>query len=98
MRADGGEAVEVRKHEGLAEGANEEDGRHGLRGCSEVKRRGRPPWSPRMKRTAAMRAGPDAEQAAKEGRRGPKGRRRSSTPGNQSQPSEDGRHGLLVAE
>ena len=54
MRADGGEAVEVRKHEGLAEGTNEEDGRHGLRGCSEVKRRGRPPWSPRMKRTAAM--------------------------------------------
>ena len=36
MRADGGEAVEVRKHEGLAEGTNEEDGRHGLRGCSEV--------------------------------------------------------------
>ena len=36
MRADGGEAVEVRKHEGLAEGPNEEDGRHGLRGCSEV--------------------------------------------------------------
>ena len=24
MRADGGEAVEVRKHEGLAEGTNEE--------------------------------------------------------------------------
>ena len=36
MRADGGEAVEVRKREGLAEGTNEEDGRHGLRGCSEV--------------------------------------------------------------
>ena len=36
MQADGGEAVEVRKHEGLAEGTNEEDGRHGLRGCSEV--------------------------------------------------------------
>ena len=36
MRADGGEAVEVRKQEGLAEGANEEDGRHGLRGRSEV--------------------------------------------------------------
>ena len=36
MRADGGEAVEGRKHEGLAEGTNEEDGRHGLRGCSEV--------------------------------------------------------------
>ena len=30
VRADGGEAVEVRKHEGLAEGPNEEDGRHGL--------------------------------------------------------------------
>ena len=36
MRADGGEAVEVRKREGPAEGTNEEDGRHGLRGCSEV--------------------------------------------------------------
>ena len=36
MRADGGEAVEVRKREGLAEGTNEEDGRHGLRGRSEV--------------------------------------------------------------
>ena len=36
MRADGGEAVEVRKHEGPAEGTKEEDGRHGLRGCSEV--------------------------------------------------------------
>ena len=36
MRADGGEAVEVRKQEGLAEGTNEEDGRHGLRGRSEV--------------------------------------------------------------
>ena len=36
MQADGGEAVEVRKQEGLAEGTNEEDGRHGLRGCLEV--------------------------------------------------------------
>ena len=36
MHADGGEAVEVRKQEGLAEGTKEEDGRHGLRGCSEV--------------------------------------------------------------
>ena len=36
MRADGGEAVEGRKQEGLAEGTNEEDGRHGLRGRSEV--------------------------------------------------------------
>ena len=36
MRADGGEAVEVRKREKLAEGTNEEDGRHGLRGRSEV--------------------------------------------------------------
>ena len=36
MRADGGEAAEVRKQEGLAEGTNEEDGRHGLRGRSEV--------------------------------------------------------------
>ena len=49
MQADGGEAVEVCKHEGLAEDTNEEDGRHGLRGRSEVdelvrmrsKRRGR---------------------------------------------------------
>ena len=46
MQADGGEAVEVRKHEGLAEGTNEEDGRHGLRGCSEVGElvRMRRPW------------------------------------------------------
>ena len=36
MRADGGEAVEVRKREKLAEGTNEEDGHHGLRGRSEV--------------------------------------------------------------
>ena len=36
MHADGGGAVEVRKQEGLAEGTSEEDGRHGLRGCSEV--------------------------------------------------------------
>ena len=36
MWADGGEAVEVRKREGPAKGTSEEDGRHGLRGCSEV--------------------------------------------------------------
>ena len=36
MHADGGGAAEVRKQEGLAEGTSEEDGRHGLRGCSEV--------------------------------------------------------------
>ena len=36
MQADGGEAVEVRQHQGLAEDTDEEDGRHGLGGCSEV--------------------------------------------------------------
>ena len=52
---------------------NEEDGRHGLRGCSEVGEL-EPPGTNRSRRLA------------KEGRRGPKGRRRPSTPGNQSQP------------
>ena len=69
MQADGGEAVEVRKHEGLAEDTNEEDGRHGLRGCSEVDE------------LVRMRS-----KRRREGCRGPKGRRRLPTPGNQSQP------------
>ena len=46
-----------------------------------------PPGTNRSRRLfGGRRAGPDAEQTAKEGRRGPKGRRRPSTPGNQSQP------------
>ena len=69
MQADGGEAVEVRKQEGLAEGTNEEDGRHGLRGCLEVGE------------LVRMRS-----KRRRRGCRGPKGRRRLPTPGNQSQP------------